>query len=356
MTLLLYCRCETDASTKSAVPKQWMGSSTVIVELFCPTVGRSRIQSRVVFWVEEDPRSKIQVSCCSVKVHHSLPANMMSRFMLLMLALLAHPCLVASFLPRSSVRSARQRALIVTGSSSSTNNAAKEQLLDLLAAVPRNKATSRRQTQDILHQVRQLEPSCPTNPADVLPQLAGTWELLWTAQDRQSSDDLSAFRWINPLENQAYSNNPQGRANAVLPLDMQQALTDRGLLSDTPEQPTTGRRSTQTIDLKNQRVINVVSLNLPQQSTATLTVSVKFTPDAPDARRVNVKFDAFAVKFNKAERLNLPLGLLGPTGWLRTTYIDDDLRVTRGHKGSVFVLRRQKTGAAVRSGSEYKSE
>ena len=62
----------------------------------------------------------------------------------------------------------------------------KAQLLQLLAAVPRNTATSRRQTQDILQQVRKLEPSCPTDPAQVLTQSAGTWELLWTAQDASS--------------------------------------------------------------------------------------------------------------------------------------------------------------------------
>ena len=165
---------------------------------------------------------------------------------------------------------------------------------------------------------------------------------------------LSLFRWINPLENQAYSNNPQGggRANPVLPLDLQNALTESGLLlsSDDDKLPDTGRVSTQTIDVKQQRVINVVSLPLPsflslQKSSSstplTLTVRVNFTPHAPDPRRINVKFDSFAIgrKF-----LDLPLGILGPTGWLRTTYIDDDMRITRGHKGSVFVLRRPQRG------------
>ena len=106
-----------------------------------------------------------------------------------------------------------------------------------------------------------------------------------------------------------------------------------------------GRTSTQTIDLKNQRVINVVSVPLAgqqQQRAAALTVRVDFTPHPPDPRRVNVKFQSFRVSLGDTVRLELPLGIIGPTGWLRTTYLDDTLRITRGHKGSVFVLQRRR--------------
>lgn len=223
----------------------------------------------------------------------------------------------------------------------------KQKLLEMLEKVPRNTATPPEQTREILEQVRRLEPSCPTDPANVLAQSAGTWALIWTAQD-PSNAPTSPFRWINPLENQAYSNNPQGRSNPVLPLDMQKALTAGGILSEDDRQQqqgqiprNPGRISTQTIDLKNQRVINVVSLSLPQNTTAILTVRVNFTPYAADPRRVNVKFASFAVRWGSWLKLDWPLGLVGPTGWLRTTYLDDDLRITRGHKGSVFVLRRK---------------
>ena len=223
----------------------------------------------------------------------------------------------------------------------------KQKLLEMLEKVPRNTATPPEQTREILEQVRRLEPSCPTDPANVLAQSAGTWALIWTAQD-PSNAPTSPFRWINPLENQAYSNNPQGRSNPVLPLDMQKALTAGGILSEDDRQQqqgqiprNPGRISTQTIDLKNQRVINVVSLSLPQNTTAILTVRVNFTPYAADPRRVNVKFASFAVRWGSWLKLDWPLGLVGPTGWLQTTYLDDDLRITRGHKGSVFVLRRK---------------
>lgn len=275
-------------------------------------------------------------------------------------------------------------------STTTTRDVKRQELLDLLEAVPRNAATSRRQTDEILDCVRQLEPLCPTADSDVLSQSAGTWELLWTAQEDEdgrrrgggggsgeatstafasptatTSTPLSFFRWINPLENQAYSNNPSGgggggRSNPVLPLPMQEFLTNRGILRDdgSNDEPapasSRGRTSTQTVDVKNGRVINVVSLPLSRgmmmggggaataaARPASLTVRVDFTPHAPDPRRVNVKFRSFSVALTGEWKLDLPLGLIGPTGWLRTTFLDDSLRITRGHKGSVFVLKRR---------------
>jgi hypothetical protein len=51
--------------------------------------------------------------------------------------------------------------------------------------------------------------------------MLGNWELVWTAQDlasaaaRPSNNPFATF--INPLENQSYSNNPTGRSNPILP-------------------------------------------------------------------------------------------------------------------------------------------
>ena len=288
----------------------------------------------------------------------------------LLLSHFAEQHLVRSFglaPPRQQSRQRQRANDLVVASATSANDPTlsqqqqkrqetKQQLFDLLATVPRNAVTSRQQTQAILHQVRQLEPQCPTNATDVLTTSAGTWELWWTAQDGDASGPLSKFRWINPLENQAYSNNPtgSGRSNPLLPLEVQNFLTKQGILStdddnnnedDGESTATSGRTSTQTINVQKGQVINVVSLPLAgflSSSPATLTVRVDFSPSAPDPRRVNVKFQSFAVTAGKAIKWNFPLGIVGPTGWLRTTYVDDNLRITRGHKGSVFVLQRPK--------------
>ena len=125
-------------------------------------------------------------------------------------------------------------------------------------------------------------------------------------------------------------------------MEIQNLLTQRGILTeDESESNAVGRTSTQSIDIQKERVTNVVSLPLRgSKSPASLTVRVDFTPHAPDPRRVNVKFQSFSVNLGETIKWSFPLGFIGPTGWLRTTYLDEDMRITRGHKGSVFVLRR----------------
>ena len=127
------------------------------------------------------------------------------------------------------------------------NDTKVDELLALLSTVPSNVPTPKSLTDDILGFVRKLEEDCPTNDGLVLSRLSGNWELLWTAQDKSSSQYNNggwSNNWINPLENQSYSNNPfgrnpllqkdggfanaggggSGRANPILPREIQDAL------------------------------------------------------------------------------------------------------------------------------------
>jgi len=74
----------------------------------------------------------------------------------------------------------------------------KMRLLDLIAETPPNMPTSKLWTQEILDVARQLEATCPTHEDQVVGQLAGNWELLWTAQDQRSDEwGLGPLRtWI----------------------------------------------------------------------------------------------------------------------------------------------------------------
>jgi hypothetical protein len=157
---------------------------------------------------------------------------------------------------------------------------------------------------------------------------------------------FSRILYSSPLENQAYSNNPNGdgstgRANPFLPRPVQDRLEKMGII-----QQADAVRSTQAVDLKKGQVRNVVAFNLPslpvlgkKTRKATLTVTVDFKPNGQDERKLDVKFQACRVVASPVDFV-IPLGIIGPTGWLRTGYIDDTVRVTRGHKGSVFVLSR----------------
>jgi hypothetical protein len=227
----------------------------------------------------------------------------------------------------------------------------RDELLVLVRDAPTGRATPPPLTARILDRVRMLERGyCPTDDASVPSALAGTWELLWTAQDPLAPESQRLWSsWINPLENQSYSNNPQaGQANPFLPLALQTRLQQLGILDTMSASSSASSsfapppvRSTQSIDVKSGQIRNVVAVNVGKGKTAALTVTIRFATDATDLRRVNVKFESCRVVVPQTPiDWDIPLGILGPTGWLRTVYIDDSVRITRGHKGSVFILSR----------------
>jgi len=276
------------------------------------------------------------------------------------------------FSSTTSTRHTRQsRALLYSQVSSmrddALQSAEKTRLIRMLSSVPSNAPTPRKLTDEILQAVTQLEQQCPTPDDEVLAELAGNWELLWTAQDPNSAESKrGAFSWINPLENQSYSNNPSGReisssgaggrANPILPREIQDALENLGILEPSGRKDATGDdskeagggkstpvRSSQAIDMNRSRVRNVVSVELrrPLPVKGSLIVDVGFKPNRSDERRIDVKFDSCRLQLqNSPIDITFPLGIVGPTGWLRTGYIDDTMRITRGHKGSVFILSR----------------
>eukprot|EP00542_Grammatophora_oceanica_P015183 CAMPEP_0194040528 /NCGR_PEP_ID=MMETSP0009_2-20130614/12499_1 /TAXON_ID=210454 /ORGANISM="Grammatophora oceanica, Strain CCMP 410" /LENGTH=333 /DNA_ID=CAMNT_0038683685 /DNA_START=76 /DNA_END=1078 /DNA_ORIENTATION=+ len=246
----------------------------------------------------------------------------------------------------------------------------KTALLDLLLEVPSNAPTPAKLTSEILEKVASLEEMCPSKDVDVLPTSGGTWELLWTTQDRRSREwrRNPVRAYINPLENQSYSNNPDGeggRANPILPRFVQDRLERMGLLRP----GSTKTRSTQVVDLQAGRVRNVVTLELPtlrrptrtgrfarfrrrrrrnseaaagppaeafsptKPRLASLTIIIRIRPNEIDLRKVDVKFEAAKLKLPGMPRaVNFPLGVVGPRGWLRTGYIDEDFRIPEGIK------------------------
>ncbi len=187
-----------------------------------------------------------------------------------------------------------------------------------------------------------------------------------------------------------------GRSNPILPRQMQDRLEQFNLLkaetrdeeikNNIGNEEQTAVRSSQSINLKKKQVRNVVSVQIPQsipffsskdsdsgrkKISGSLTVDVNFEPNEFDFRKIDVKFESCRIIFQKLIDITIPLGPIGPTGtflyhymyvcmmsillrfcfsprdflklfsgWLRTAFIDDTIRITRGHKGSVFVLNR----------------
>jgi PAP_fibrillin len=260
----------------------------------------------------------------------------------------------------------------------------KEELLETLRRAPPNVATPAPQVREILALVRKLEAACPTPDDRVASKLEGAWELLWTGQDKASPLSRLAPTIVNPIENQAFSNNPMTRIRpGILPKVLQRRLEKAGFTADSggdasdamiqSSTPAASITSTQIIDLDKGKVRNVVSFGLRRfrrqrrlrpsslfrrrpvewddskynerrQAVlrASVAISIDVAPDAWDARRIHVKCQScqFFVPGLNID-WTVPLwGMAGPMGWMRTQYVDDDLRIARGHKGTVFVLRR----------------
>lgn len=62
------------------------------------------------------------------------------------------------------------------------------------------------------------------------------------------------------------------------------------------------------------------------------------TMEAGEAAQLSVTFTDFAIKLGRGMPVRLPLPR--PVGSLCTTYCDADLRISRGGRGGIFVLRR----------------
>jgi hypothetical protein len=303
------------------------------------------------------------------------------------------PFIVVALLASSSSRETSSTSSTSTAASDNSSNdfiSNKQRLLDLIAQTPRNAPTPPSWTAEILQAVQTVEAECPSfqdDAATFLDKLRGTWDLLWTSQDPSSREAQRGplFSYINPLENQSYSNNPAsssstsssttststGRANPLLPRGIQDRLEAAGILPRGSNSNDRGSlllnpTSTQTISLSKQQVRNIVTFNRGSETTrpTTLTVTIDFqvppsnTPSpfsnnlpqpARPPRRINVTFQSCRVvvpplRLDFVIPLQSPLGLVKPVrGWLRTTYLDHDFRITRGHKGSVFILARPRT-------------
>lgn len=113
----------------------------------------------------------------------------------------------------------------------------------------------------------------------------------------------------------------------------------------------------QVLDLENERAENIAEFSIAKRwngylnivgtaQTAEAEVSSSggsnSTP-ATAADKVNVTFSEFVLKIG-GWQTKVPLGSIKPRGWVQTTYLDEDFRVGRGDKGSIFVAARTKPG------------
>jgi PAP_fibrillin len=218
------------------------------------------------------------------------------------------------------------------------------ELLEAISGTENGKTATPEQQASVLALVRRLEVAYPP-PDDLLSNsqssqvLGGVWYLRYTSPSEIAEVDMDReMLWEPATTGETGRSGRSNRKNK--PFKAQGTITAAGVKVDITNQ------SRQTIDVKSSRVKNDVQYDWGQAS-----VEGGFVQDAIVKNRVNVSFDTANISM-KNGLLSISFGWifnmlnlvrLGNTDnpWLETTFVDDEIRIGRGHKGTMFVLTRE---------------
>jgi len=228
---------------------------------------------------------------------------------------------------------------------SNTNNgktATPQQQIDVLRLVGQLEAENM-PPPDFL--TRALSSNNNNDPAKDL--LQGVWYLQYTSPsqvvlDTNDSDDNSSLSsndeslvWKPKFAKEGASNIETKQFNA------KGTVSAAGITVDTSNRPTQ-----QIIQLSgdDSTVTNTVQVN----DWCKVLVSGKFRPSPNVPNRVIVSFDTAQITLQDTVTLDLGFAFAiaavirgsKDNGWLEITYCDDTLRLSRGNKGTMFVLTR----------------
>lgn len=214
----------------------------------------------------------------------------------------------------------------------------KQELLAVISNTGNGKDSDLETQKNVLQLVRYLETNAPV-PKNLLEEpvaskaLDGVFYLQYTQPSDLDTDDMEEW---NP------ENSSEGDSN----IDTRKVKIKGSVRAGGLNVDTSNRVTTQTIDVANQRVLNNV-----EQDFGFITVGGSFRVSDTVKTRAVVAFDTADIKFNSGFVLSLGFlfsiiaafrGGIKDNGWLETTFLDDDMRIGRGNKGSLFILTRDK--------------
>lgn len=150
-----------------------------------------------------------------------------------------------------------------------------------------------------------------------------------TATDEQKEEMNRLFvqlETLNPTKNPLIVNDSKPSVNGDWSLDYTTSDAILGKGGFPRVGPIIQNIDTTTLSAKNSEVVKYIFVNLPQ------SVSSELSP--LDGKLTDVRFKKFMLG---------PVGFDAPDsfrGSLDITYLDDEVRLTRGDKGNIFVLTR----------------
>ncbi|CAI7854639.1 unnamed protein product [Closterium sp. NIES-54] len=191
----------------------------------------------------------------------------------------------------------------------------KQRLLRAVGGTQRGKAASPQQRDQILQLIEQLEAANPTPSPMLSPLLAGTWALVYIAPTEASTNTLDASEegpFLARLKPAVFGGVRQKASLQII-------HPDEGRAENVALFTAWGVDGKLQIDAE---------CKAPEQ-------------ESMQGVRSTVRFISFKLSLGPLS-FTLPLSLISPTGWIDVTYIDEEVRVTRGDKGSVFLATRVK--------------
>lgn len=211
----------------------------------------------------------------------------------------------------------------------------KTALLEAVSYTNNGKTASEEQQANVLRMVRMLETAAPVAPIsdpETARLLDGTWYLQYTSPSVVGDDDKFPDAW-----KPAYAD--EGEANiSTRQYQAQGTVVAAGVTVDT-----SNKVVKQIFNVSAMAVANEVSLEWGQ-----IVVSGTFRQSPRISNRAIVAFDTAVIRFGDTISVNLSLvfAVLAvlrrsrDSGWLETTYLDNEIRIGRGNKGTMFVLTR----------------
>ena len=241
--------------------------------------------------------------------------------------------------------------MIMSSSSSSSSSSFSSSAETLKTSILRRVSTTREDADPstraaILDEIRQLEALNPSpDPIDQWgSRLDGQWSLIGTYPDDGSSSSSSSS------SGDGASFSPQALLDLTYETLYKSARWNwlAGGIASRREQRSTGARSFQNLDLASNTIYNVVDFNAPGGGRA--CISVRGEINREDSATLGVCFteskitlkDAPKVFGIKAPELTVPLPR--PRGTVTTTYLDDDMRISRGSRNNIFLTVRPRGG------------
>lgn len=213
----------------------------------------------------------------------------------------------------------------------------KQQLLQSISGTNNGKSASPEQQAKVLSIVRDLETKFPaprnllTDSDVAMSLLDGTWYLQYTSPSNVGDADAFPDAWKPQAAD-------EGGNIETVQFNAKGSISAAGIKVDA-----SNRVVKQNIDVEKSRVINDIQLDWGR-----IEVSGRYRPSSNAINRAIVAFDTALFDVEKGPKINVgflfrAIALFRGTddsGWLETTYIDDDIRIGRGNKGTMFVLTR----------------